>query len=669
LQDDTPRQASATVVRRVFGDPAALSGLLLFALLGAFVLQTGGYKTTTWSPAALVALLLAALTLVTYVQTRGRPSTTVLVAWGFLIVYVGWCFTSLLWAADRDAAWQGANRNLFYLACFVCAATLPWRAASASILLMLFGGFVAVSGWVALASSVHAADRTHYFQLGRFAAYFGYQNAACACFLMAVWPAIHVASRRSFPIVVRGAGLATACVLPQLALLSQSRTSLVAAPAAFALYLALAPQRSRVVVAAAVPAVVLLLVKGRLLAVYPAFRSGHNVADALATARNTVAVSAAIGLVAGLAIAAVDRWLTNRLVRRSLRMIIRGAAVAGAVAAVAIGGWWLRHPIDRAESAWTAFTTPSTTDASSYFSGGFSSNRHDFWRVAMIEFRAHPAHGVGVDNFQDDYLRLRKTYEEPQFPHSLEVMLISQTGVLGALWFAGFFLTSLFALRRLRRISPDARALTAAAMATVTYWLIQASADWFWEIPALAGGAVVSLGLCVSLAEGDTATAPPRPVRTRAVGAVAAVAVVAAAATIVFPWLSAAETAKAAGSWSADPNLAYRRLDTARRLNPYSAEPDRVAGAIASRLHDWPQMRAAFTRALQRDPRDWYSHLELAVEASQTQDWASARRHLAAVRALDPMELVTNYVAQGVDAKKRVNAAAVDQMFLDRIRR
>ena len=653
----------------MLGDPAALSGVLLFALLAAFTLRTGGYKVTTWSPAALIALLLAALTLVTHVQTRGRPSTPVMLAYAFFVAYVVWCFASLTWAVDRDAAWQGANRNLLYLACFVCATTLPWRAVSASISLLLFSVFVAVSGWYALASAVHATDRTQYFQLGRFAAYFGYQNAACACFLMALWPAIHVASQRSFPFVVRGAALATASVLPQLALLSESRTSLVAAPAAFFVYVALAPQRARVIAAAAVPALVLLLTKGRLLEVYPAFRDGHHVASTLASARNVIAVSAAIGFAVGLVLAAVDRWLTHSLSRRSLRTIIRVAAVGGTVVLVAVGGWWLRHPVHRAESAWKAFTTPNTTDASSYFSGGFSSNRHDFWRVALIEFRRHPLYGGGVDNFQDDYLRLRKTYEEPQYPHSLEVMLISQTGVLGALWFSGFFLTSLLALRKLRRLPRDARALTAAATAVLTYWTIQASADWFWEIPGLAVFALVALGLCVSLAEGDRSGPAPSSTRVRALAALVAAAVVAATATIVFPWLSAAETAKAASSWVADPNLAYRRLATARRLDPFTAEPDRVAGAIASRLHDWPRMRQSFERALERDPNDWYSQLELAVEASQRHDWPEARSHLKAAQELDPIEPVTDYVAQRVDAHKRVDAAAVDQMFLDRIRR
>ena len=80
-------------------------------------------------------------------------------------------------------------------------------------------------------------------------------------------------------------------------------------------------------------------------------------------------------------------------------------------------------------------------------------------------------------------------------------------------------------------------------------------------------------------------------------------------------------------------------------------------------------MRQSFERALERDPNDWYSQLELAVEASQRHDWPEARSHLKAAQELDPIEPVTDYVAQRVDAHKRVDAAAVDQMFLDRIRR
>src|SRR3712207_8741462 len=38
-----------------------------------------------------------------------------------------------------------------------------------------------------------------------------------------------------------------------------------------------------------------------------------------------------------------------------------------------------------------------------------------------------------------------------------------------------------------------------------------------------------------------------------------------------------------------------------------------VAGAIASRVGDVPRMRRHFARAIERNDRNWYSHLELGL--------------------------------------------------------
>src|SRR6185436_10711390 len=134
----------------------------------------------------------------------------------------------------------------------------------------------------------------------------------------------------------------------------------------------------------------------------------------------------------------------------------------------------------------------------SYFSAGVGGNRYDFWRVAWNEFKAHPVAGVGVDNFQLDYLRDRRSIEEPLYPHSVELRLLSETGVVGAALFLAFVACVVAALRRLRRFPPDRRALAGGAVAVVVYFVIHGSIDWFWEIPAAGGLAILALGGAVS---------------------------------------------------------------------------------------------------------------------------------------------------------------------------
>ena len=84
----------------------------------------------------------------------------------------------------------------------------------------------------------------------------------------------------------------------------------------------------------------------------------------------------------------------------------------------------------------------------------------------------------------------------------------------------------------------------------------------------------------------------------------------------------------------ADRALAH--LERAHRLNPLSERADVVAGTLAQRDGDPEQARAAFQRALERNPHDWYVHLQLALLAEER---AEALAHLERARWLNPSEL------------------------------
>jgi tetratricopeptide (TPR) repeat protein len=328
----------------------------------------------------------------------------------------------------------------------------------------------------------------------------------------------------------------------------------------------------------------------------------------------------------------------------------------------------LRHPEQRLQHAWRDFKVTKSTTESSYFANGLGGNRYDVWRVAVDEFKAKPILGVGVDNFEADYLRERRSQEEPLYPHSIELRLLSQTGLVGAVLFVAFLGALAAALRRLYRISVSKQAVAGTALTMAAYWFVHGSVDWFWEIPALGGVAFLCLGIATSLATPHAAASKTSRAARNVLAAATAAVAVTVGVGYALPWLAAEETDRAATTWRQDPHGAYARLQTAARLNPLSDEPQVVEGAIASRLRDLERMRSAFRAALRRDPRDWYAHLELAVVASVEGRRAVALNELEAARRLDPLEPVIGEVEDDVRAGRPVSPRRVDEIFLARIR-
>ena len=331
---------------------------------------------------------------------------------------------------------------------------------------------------------------------------------------------------------------------------------------------------------------------------------------------------------------------------------------------------------ERVGNGWDDFTSiadPKT--GASNFASGLGSNRWDFWSVGMERFADQPLHGVGADNFATDYLRDRRSPEEPKYPHSLEVGVLMQLGVVGAALLAGALLAAgaaaLFAPRRRDR---ETRALAAGALVVCVYWLVHGSVDWFWEIPGLGAPAIAFLGLAAAIGErrapvaaAREAAATPRPL---VVGAAGLGAVVAAAAcvSLVLPWLAARDVAQALRTWRTDPAGAYARLDDARRLNALSERPDLYAGAIAARRGDLDRMRLSFERALERNPASWYAELELALLDAHAGAWPSAEQRVRRALLVNPREQVLHDVLARLQRRERVPFAELDELFLLRSR-
>ena len=639
-------------------------GALAVAVFGFWTAKDAGFGPTSLYPGALFVLALAVVAVLAY--GRVQVSRPALVAILFLGAFAAWCGLSIAWASDKGIAWDGANRTFAYFLVYALFAALPWRRESIPFLLCGFSVVVLAIGLIDLARAI--GDPTPFFVKGRFSAPAGYPNAACALYALAFWPLAYVAGRREVPALLRGALLAGATALAELALLPQSRGSLFAVPVAIVVYLLVVPGRLRAAAALTTVAVTVLLARGPLLDLFQRVRGDHDPSGAIHSVLTTIGISALAVFVVWTIVAAIDgRIELDRRTVRAANVAALGLVAAALVVGAIVLATSKPGPGERLGNSWRSFKAGYPTQtAGTHFALGLGSNRYDFWRVALLEFRRHPLAGVGVDNFAEGYVRDRRSGEEPLYPHSLELGVLEQTGIVGGLLFAGFVVAAGIAvLRGVGRGTDLAGGAARAGVVAALYVAIHGSGDWLWEFPALAAPSLAWVGLAASR---PPAEAPNAPRVNRLVSVALSLGSLAVAASFVFPWLAELDARRAIGLWEQHPQRAFASLDRARRLNPLSTRPDILAGAIAGRLNELPRMRLAFSRAVGRDSRFWYAHFELGLAEAALGHRATALRELHQAAQLNPSEDVITQVTRQVQGGRPVDRGRIDRLFAERVR-
>jgi hypothetical protein len=688
--------------------PASVPALAAIALFIVWATDQAGYPVTHWGPGGLIVLGLLAIAVLAVGVQAGDMSRPVRIALACLAGYTALSFLSIAWAAVPGDAWEGANRTLLYLLVFALFAGWRQQGQSAALLLCIWVlALIGLAGYVALhldASSGAALQRE--FPDGRLIYPSGYANANAALWLMAFWPALALARSARLPWALRGALAGGAVLLAEVALLSQSRGSLYATPVMLALVFAFLPGRVRTFavlvpvaagIAAAAPAV---------LHVGSHLRGGAVVAARVHSATAAMLLAALVVAVLVATVAALERH--RPLAEETARRLRTGGGALAAVTLLAVlaGGLIAAgHPVARVRHAWDTFKSPhgyAANSSGSRLVSGLGSYRYDFYRVSLDEFAAHPLVGIGADNFQQQYLAQRRSYETPHYPHSVEIRTLTQTGLLGALLaVAGLGAALLAAMRACRRADPLARAVAAGALAAFIYWAVHGSFDWFWEFAGLGAPAFALLGLACAL---DPARAPsPAPSRAarrsppaafiarraaqrspvaalgpsraarrspvaafaRAAGVVLALA---CAATLAAPWLSQLQIESAARIWTKAPQSAYSSLDEAARLNPLSDAPYMVAGNIALRFGELAHADREFALALSRTPGDGYATLERGAIASAEDRPRAALALLRRAVALDPREPLSLQALHIVQGGGRVSVEALTLAILTKAR-
>jgi O-antigen ligase/polysaccharide polymerase Wzy-like membrane protein len=633
----------------------ALPLVLVLVIASFMVERDGGFAITIWSPVAILVVGLVALVTFSVGPSFLTFSRAKITAAACLAAFTIWSYCTIAWAAVRGDAWNGSNRTVLYLAVFSLLAFWQVRARAIWPALLGAGVVIAGEGVYTVERAIHASDPNQYIIGSRLSEPLGYPNATAALYMTIALLMFGLASRPWLPAPARGLALGLAGLCGVLNILGESRGSLFTLPIVVVVYFVLVPGRLRSTAMLGLLALALLPLARPVAHVYGG--DADRIQQELRHAINLTFVACAALVAAGWLFAVADNHIhvSPRVAR------IAGAATVTAVALALVGATIALRPWTHAEPAWHSFRHQLAPSSTATHFGSLGSNRYDFWRVGLIEFKRHPIQGIGADNFLVPYLQQRRSGEEPIYPHSLAIDLLSQTGIVGAALFLGFL--AAVAVAAVRIPKGYERELAGVCLAGGSVWLVHGTVDWLWEMPVLSVLGMALLGTASGLAPGQPMVLVATWSRARHAAAVTGAAAIAlvAVASVSLPWLSERFVQRAVGALPGNPQTAFDLLDRARTLDPLSNRADVLAGALAGRLHRYDLMRRHYQNAVERSPDDWYANLELGIAASLTGHRVLAQSALDRAARLNPGEPIVRRVVETFRSGHRIDSDAVDR--------
>jgi O-antigen ligase/polysaccharide polymerase Wzy-like membrane protein len=600
--------------------------------------KQGAYFGSVFLPGALILYALLILLLFGS-PLNARLRGVAAVAMAAIVALAGLTLLSIAWTPANDAAVQDAQRAILYAAVFAlgiwCCNLSGRRLYLPLAVVAATGVVVGVVITITLAGGTDVPSIFHDDATLRFP--IGYRNAEAAFLLICLWPLLTLAASRELPWQLRALMIGASTMLFELVVLSESRGSLGATLIALAVFLGLSRDRLRVATYLALAAIPVLPAVPTLLDVFQHGGDGPGLIPLMRDSARAIALTSLASVVlAAVCIGGAEPRL--KLGQQRTQLISRIAAVA-ALAAVLVGaGVFVAKrggPLEFVSQRVDEFKyqgNPNLQPEGTRFGVHVGSNRDDFWRVSLDQASDHPLLGGGAGSFEEAYLRRRESLESPKDPHSVEMLMLSELGIVGLALFGTFVVAAAIAGFRSRSLGPSGAVLCAGSLASGAYWLVHSSYDWFWHYPGVTAPALFLLGAAAAPPLFELGVGGAKRLRY------AGIAVFAVAALIAVPlFLSQRFANRGYDEYPADPNAAISDIDRAASWDPYDPSLLLAKGVIESRLGREEDAVSSFRDAIDRDADNYAAHLFLARALAPT-DLTAARAEVAEALRLNPLD-------------------------------
>jgi O-Antigen ligase len=604
----------------------ALPPVMLLVAAFGLALRGGGVAPEQWQPVAVgLAAGLFALAAVGAVPRLQRAALPMLVS---LAALLAWSAVSFAWTASREATFEQVIRLGMLSAAAVVGAAYAARPRAA---LLLAAGLAFVGAAAAGAIEIELLEgSTDSFVGSRLSWPINYANADAALVWMAVPALVTFAAAQPLRPLVRGGFGFFAALALAVGLATQSRGAAIALSGALIASVLIARDRGRF-------ALTLLAIALPVAAIATEMVAGGDPSSSADLVRDR-GQAAVIGAIAAAALVCALAMLDRR---RRFPFRGREARVAVAVWALALtlaAGAFVSasgRPDTWASARWNEFTNvhsaASTGDATHFGTG--VSNRYDYWRVAWRSFEDKPVHGVGAGAFSVPWFRSRSIDENVTDAHSWQAGALAETGLVGLMLAAAVLLLPLTRIPGARN-SSGAWPIAAVALGGAgVYFVLHASLDWLFRIPAIAIPGFVVLG---ALATGGGASGGRllfSDRRARAVLAATALIVVALATPA---YLSTDALADGETRAATSTKGALGGLDRAAWLNPFATEPLLVRSTILQLDRRPEPALDAANEATERAPQNWAAWVVLAGAQRSAGNVRGSRVSLDRAARLNP---------------------------------
>jgi hypothetical protein len=414
-----------------------------------------------------------------------------------------WTAISIAWTPLIGPAIDSVERALLYLGVLLAAvAVLRYRQAVRAVEPVLaLGALVAIGYGLSgrlLPGVVDLLSERSYGAGGRLEQPITYWNAEGLLAGMGLLLCLRLAGDRTRPLWMRAAAAAACAPFGAAVYLTYSRGAVAVTVLGAVILLAAAPTWPQL------RAAVTGLAAGALAAAgSAAFAGVASLSGSAGEQERDGAIVLAILLVLMAGAAAVTALLARREESRAVRLgSLAGARRLTAIAFVAVGlcvaglvagGLAEDSDLESAAPSATRFTSVSSV-------------RYEYWRVALGAFWDDPLLGTGAGGFRVVWRMERTVPHAVTEVHSLPLGMLTELGIPGLAFLLAFLGGILAAGRRaLRQGSP----IAPGAIAVCVAWLLHATIDWDWQMPAVTLPALILAAGLLAAAEDRVPGAAP----------------------------------------------------------------------------------------------------------------------------------------------------------------